>query len=253
MPCKSLHVKLLKKCEQAVVKAVGIEKDNRLIVKAKLAQGDGFKHFVQCAEPARERDEGVGFFVHYCFALPPGFGDDEFITASINIFALDKSLWNHSDNFCAVCLCRARKGAHQADVSAAINERRALLSKGFAKSHGLLNILFCKRSCYVLVFVMVNDATLRPHPVPTKSGQGEVCTARNEKHTLIALPCKRIAGTAINTNGTVSFHFLWVRFLNQQADWVAAACSRFGDILLGRARFEARCDASCRFGQHRQI
>ena len=102
-----------------------VEHDHRLVVHTQITGGPGFEEFLQGADAARQREEGVGSVLHHLLTLPHGVDDDEFVGVDVGDFAMHQRLRDDADGVSASCPCSASHRTHGRDVAAARHQRPA--------------------------------------------------------------------------------------------------------------------------------
>ena len=115
--------------DQAVVVAVDVEQTHWLVLDTDLIPRGGFGQFVERADAAGQRDERVGAVVHERFALVHPVGLDQLGVATMGDLFAEQVPWDNTDDFAATFEDGVREKAHEADRSAAVDERDVSVHK----------------------------------------------------------------------------------------------------------------------------
>ena len=94
---ETLITHVVDQIEHRVPETLDIGKDHRLFMTAKLGPGHDFDNLLQCADTARQRDEGVCTLEHHMLALMHVLGDDKLIELAEGMarcFHIDKKFGN---------------------------------------------------------------------------------------------------------------------------------------------------------------
>ena len=89
---------------------------------AELLEGEGFQHFLERAEAAREGHEGVAPLVHERLAVSEPVGDHELREARVAHAELQERLGDDPGDRAAVSEDCPRETAHEAHASASVDE-----------------------------------------------------------------------------------------------------------------------------------
>lgn len=118
--------------EKRIVITLDIEQRAGLAQDSELRPGEDFAEFIPGAEAARQREKRVGAVGHEGLAFVHRTDDMHFCEAGVRDFFGRQSLRNHTDDLAARRKAGVGENAHQADVSATINQRDAALCQLFA-------------------------------------------------------------------------------------------------------------------------
>ena len=115
--------------DQAVKKGPDVEQTHGFVVKGELQPGEGFEQFIQRAEASWEGDEAVAEVDHHLLSLVHAADDVQFGDAAITQFFFHERLRDDADDLPLLRQRAVSNRAHQADVSAAIDEADAALGQ----------------------------------------------------------------------------------------------------------------------------
>ena len=110
----------------------GAEQEDRLGMPPELGPGHLFDQFLEGADPARQRDEGIRALEHQALAGVHVGNDDGLLDVVEHPFARFQKIGNDASDIAAIVEDRAGDRPHQADIAAAIDEADAALGKATA-------------------------------------------------------------------------------------------------------------------------
>jgi hypothetical protein len=114
--------------EQLVVVALDVEDCDRLPVVSDVPPAPHLEKLFHRADAARQRDEGIGFFLHEGLPLMHVFHHKEL--GELLLFdEFEEPLWNYADDLPSGAQGCFGHSAHQTDISSAVDEDHAPCSQ----------------------------------------------------------------------------------------------------------------------------
>ena len=119
----------LQKGTEIVVVAVDVEQTAGLLMNVELAPGEHFKHFVQGANAAGERDETIRQLGHAHLSFEHGLDDLEFGAAGVTDLKIQQRPSDDADHFATGLEAGVGDTSHQPDAAASVDKTNVLFGE----------------------------------------------------------------------------------------------------------------------------
>ncbi len=126
--------------EERIVKAVNVQQAAGLAMETELRPGEHFAKFFERAVTAGQGNETIGQISHHGFAVVHGMNDAQISESIMGEFFIDERLGDDADDFAARVENGIGDRAHEANITAAVNEFQMMMSNGFAHFDRCLSI-----------------------------------------------------------------------------------------------------------------
>lgn len=127
---------VIEKIDELVIEAADVDEERRLLVQAERLPGEHLEHLFECAEASGKHEKSISQLTHHGFASVHVGGDVQLGQGVVRYLEIYEQLGDDADDASTVKKRRLGDGAHQADVSAAVDQTNVLLGERTAKLDG---------------------------------------------------------------------------------------------------------------------